>query len=168
MNNKEKITSYYFEQNIQASYGSMLVKTWYADGWLKIVSIFPGEEEHTEYFDCNNLILIDIQPSPEGDVGWVMTMEPGDQDIPRNHAANDYHQYKVVDTDSIDGQTCRVLESRQGEKLWVSTKHGFPMQVEYNDPTNDEHFVIFYENLTFNQTSYEEVAYPEDLTIIEY
>ena len=166
MANKEKIHSYYFEQNISASYGDMLVKTWYADGWMKIASIFGDGEENIEYFDCGNLILVSC--ASVDDYGMMMTFEPGDPDIPKNHLTNDYHQFRVEGTDSIGGQTCRILLSREGEKLWVSTKYGFPLQVEFTDPTNDEHFIISYDNLTINTTDYEEVAIPDDLVIYRY
>ncbi|MCL1976101.1 MAG: hypothetical protein FWG61_08085 [Firmicutes bacterium] len=167
MANKAKITSYYFEQTIYASYGEVFVQTWYANGWMKIVSSFTDGEENIEYFDCENLILVSHAPSA-GNYGMMETFEEGNPDIPKNHLDNDYHNYKVVGTESIDGQICRILESRLGEKLWVSTKHGFPLQVEFNDPTNDEHFLIAYEGITFNQVRNEDVAMPQDLEIIMY
>jgi hypothetical protein len=151
MSNKAKIKSYYFEYIINASYGEIFVRTWYANGLMKIVSAFTEGETITEYFDCGDLSL--VYHNSNEDYGWIETFEPGDPNAPKNLLDNDYHQYRVVDTDNINGQTCRVLESRQGEKLWISTKHGFPLQVEYTDPTNDEHFIVAYEGLTFNQVN---------------
>lgn len=166
MSNKSKIMSYYFEQTINASYGDIFIKTWYADGWMKIVSIAPYGEENTEYVDYENSLLIEILSSPSGYIGKMSSFKPGDPDIPNNYVDTDYHQFRIVDNDNIDGQTCRVLESRQGEKRWVSTKYGFPVQVEFNDPTNDEHFIISFDNLTFNEVSYEDIAIPDDIDII--
>ena len=174
MANKENINSYYFEQTVNGSYGEVFVRTWYVDGRMKIVSVFEDGEENTEYIDYQDLSLVSYSPAA-GDYGMMMTFEPDDPDIPNNPLAYDYHQYRVLDTESISGQTCRVLEGRQSEKLWISTKHGFPLKVEFDDPTNDEHFIITYESITFNQVSYDDVAipdnltiYPDNLTIYEY
>jgi hypothetical protein len=167
MANKEKIHSYYFEQTVNASYGEMSVQTWYADGWMKIVNIFSDGEENIDYINCEHMFSISLAPATR-DYGILMYFEPDDPDMPENYLSNDYHQYRVVDTESINGQNCRVLESRQGKKLWVSTKYGFPLQVEFTDPTNEEHFIITYENIIFNQTRYEDVAVPADTELIQY
>ena len=167
MANRAKIHSYYFEQTITASYGDLFVRTWYADGMMKKVSTFEDGEENIEYVDCENMFLV-LRAPATADFGIFMSFEPGDPDMPDNHLSNDYHQYRLVDTDTINGQICRVLENRQGEKLWVSTKHGFPLQVEFNDPTNEEHFILTYQNIMFNQTDYEDVAIPDDLLIVQY
>ena len=164
MANKKKIHSYYFEQ----TQDNLFIRTWYADGWMKIVIAFADGEESTEYFDCENLILVSHTPAA-GDYGVMMDFEQGDSDdMPQNHLSNDYHQYRVLETDNIEGQICRVLEGSRGEKLWVSTMHGFPLQVEFTDPTNDEHYTVLYENLTFNQVQAEDVAIPDDLEIIQF
>lgn len=163
MANKERIRSYYFEQ----TQDDIFIRTWYADGWMKIILSFADGEEETEYIDCENRILVSYMPAV-GDYGILETFAEGDPNLPVNHLNNDYHEFRVVDTDNIEGQVCRVLEGRQGEKLWVSTKYGFPLQVEFIDPTNGKQYIVPYENLTLNQVLYEDVIIPEDLDIYQY
>ena len=165
MANKEKIYSYYFEQTIDSVFGEMFVKTWYTYGLMKIIRSFPDEDEAIEYFDFPNRTLVSYTPATD-DYGIMMTFEDNDPEIPKEHLSNDYHQYRLVDTDTINGQICRVLQSRQGDKLWVSTKHGFPLQMEYLDPESNERLTVVFENLSFNQVRYEDVATPDDLEII--
>jgi len=165
MNNKAKITSYYFEHTINYVTGEITIKTWYYDSMMKIVSAFSDAPESVEYYDCYEHELISHMPA-FGKSAIMRTLKEGDPDIPNNPLAYDYHSFRVVETDSIDGQICRVME-RAGETLWVGTKYGFPMQVEFRDSLTDEHLIVPYENITINQTTLEDVTMPDDLDIYE-
>jgi outer membrane lipoprotein-sorting protein len=165
MANKEKIQSYYYDFSITDDYGEMLIRVWYKDGLMKIVREFPDGDTEIEYFNCKNLTLVSHTPAFD-DYGIMTTFEPGDPNMPKDHLSNDYHQFRLLDTESIDGQTCRVMENKD-EKLWISTKYGFPLQREYSDPTTNEHVTAIFENITFNQVKYEEVVIPSDLLIYE-
>ena len=167
MANKEKIQSYYFEQTITTAFGDIFVKTWYTNGQMKIISTYEDGEENREYFDCEKLILVFHAPAVD-DFGRMITFEPGDTEMPKNYLASDYHDFRVVDSDSIEGQTCRVLDTRHGEKLWVSTKHGFPLQREFTDTDSGGQYTVAFENIVFNQVKYEDVAIPEDLIIYQF
>lgn len=166
MANKAKIESYYFEQTIGYEAGDIHIHTWYKNGIMKIVSSYPGAPESVDYFDCYAYELITYTPSA-GKNAVLITYEEGDAEVPNNPLNYNYHDYRVLETASIEGQVCRVLENSNGDKLWVGTKYGFPMQVEFVDSLTDEHFVVPYENITINQVTDEDVAIPTDLVIYE-
>jgi len=166
MSNKEKIISYYFEQTINYIAGNISIKTWYIDGMMKIVSSYPGAPESVDYYDCYDYVLVSHTPSM-GKNAIMITYKAGDPEIPNNPLDYDYNTFHVVETDSIDGQICRVMENRTGEKLWVGTKYGFPMQVEFTDPLIDEHFIVLYENIDINNVTLKDVTMPDDLEIYE-
>lgn len=167
MDNKAKIESYYFEQTISYGDGDIHVKTWYKGGVMKIVSSYPGAPESIDYYDCYTRELVTYTPSSSGKNAMLITYDEGDPELPDNPLDYNYHDYRVLETDSIDGQVCRVLESRDGVKLWVNTKYGFPMQVEFTDAQSEEHFVVPYENIVINQVTDEDVSMPADLVIYE-
>ena len=168
MANKEKIHSYYFEYATSDEYGEMFVRTWYKDGLMKIVRSFPDGDEIFEYFIYEELALVSYAPAYDSS-GTKIYFKPDDPYIPRNHLSNDYGQYSALSTESIGGQTCRVIEKRgerRGEKLWVSTLYGFPLQAELIDPGSGERRTEIYENLTLNQVEYTDVLIPGDLDIV--
>ena len=62
-------------------------------------------------------------------------------------------------------QYCRIVETASGDRLWVSTKYGFPLRVEYTDSLG-ERYQVDYKNLSINTVSDEDVAMPADLEVV--
>ena len=96
----------------------------------------------------------------------MMEFSPSDPDLPDQPKADDYLSYTVVATEEIDGQVCKVLQTDTGDKLWVSTLYGMPLQVEFTDSLGDR-YTVAYENLRINDISDKEIALPEGVTVYD-
>ena len=77
----------------------------------------------------------------------------------------DYSTANIVGSETVDRQTCQILETASGDKLWVGTKYGFPLRVEYTDSLG-ERYRVDYRNLSVNSVSDEDVTIPGDLQIV--
>lgn len=158
-----KITSYYFEQTIPYAYGSVSLKVWYADNKMKVVADAAGSEINESYYDYDEKTMIYYTPS-EGNQAIKMDFNPNGDDAPDNPKDEDYASCTMLGTETIDGQLCYILQTSVGDKLWVGTKYGFPLQVEFVDHLGDT-YTVAYRNVAINTISAAEVAVPDNISI---
>ena len=158
-----KIKSYYFEQTIPYVNGSVSLKVWYADNKMKVVASADGGEINESYYDYDAMKMIYYSPS-EGGNAIQMDFNPKGEDAPDNPKDEDYASCTKLGTADIDGQLCYILETDTGDKLWVGTKYGFPLQVEFVDHLGDT-YTVAYRNVKINTVTGDEVAVPADLPV---
>ena len=159
----DKITSYYFEQTIPYADGSVFLQVWYWNNLMKVVASAAGGEINESYYDYNEMTMIYYTPS-EGNEAIKMDFDPQGEDAPDNPKDEDYRTCTQLGTEQIDGQLCYIMETSVGDKLWVSTKYGFPLQVQFVDHLGDT-YTVEYCNVAINTVTAEDVAVPDDLNI---
>ncbi len=162
---QSKVQSYYFQQTIPYLDGSVVIQVWFKDNQMKWISTMDGMVGTEMYYDFNENKVISYTPS-EGNTAIMMEFSPSDPDLPDQPKADDYLSYTVVATEEIDGQVCKVLQTDTGDKLWVSTLYGMPLQVEFTDSLGDR-YTVAYENLRINDISDKEIALPEGVTVYD-
>ena len=107
--------------------------------------------------------MIYYTPS-EGNQAIKMDFNPNGDDAPDNPKDEDYASCTMLGTETIDGQLCYILQTSVGDKLWVGTKYGFPLQVEFVDHLGDT-YTVAYRNVAINTISAAEVAVPDNISI---
>ncbi|MEG2212422.1 MAG: hypothetical protein RRY35_00810, partial [Clostridiales bacterium] len=155
--------SYYFEQTMPYVDGSVNIKVWYKDNKMKMVSSMDNVGVSEMYYDYNDHTVISYTPS-EGNTAVKMMFSPGDPDLPEEPKSDNYQNYTVIATEDINGQVCRVLQTDVGDKLWISTLYGMPLQVEFTDSLGDR-YMVTYENLRINDITDDEIAMPANVTV---
>ncbi len=159
----DKITSYYFEQTIPYADGSVSLKVWYADNKMKVVANAAGGEINESYYDYNERTMIYYTPA-DGNDAIKMDFNPDGEDAPDNPKDEDYAACIMLGKEELNGQLCYILQTGIGDKLWVSTKYGFPLQVEFVDHLGDT-YTVEYRNLEINTVSADEVAVPDHVSV---
>ncbi len=160
-----KVTSYYFEQTIPYVDGMVNMQVWYKDNKMKIVSSMNGMGTTEMYYDYNDYTVLSYTPS-EGNTAVLMAFSPDDPDLPDQPKSDEYENYSVISTEEVNGQVCRVLQTETGDKLWISTLYGMPLQVEFTDSLGDR-YTVAYENMRINDITDVEVAVPEGVTVYD-
>ena len=163
---QQKITSYYFEQHIEYLNGHVFIQVWYKDGKMKLISSVDGYGLTENYYDYNEGTIINYSPS-SGTAATMMDFDEHAEDAPDNPVKDDYAAYTLVGSETIDRQYCLILETPEGDLLWVGTKYGFPLQVEFTDSMG-EHLISQYKNVSINTVSDEDVEPPADMEIYYY
>ena len=160
---QEKITSYYFEQTIPYAYGSVSLNVWYADNKMKVVANSASGEINESYYDYDEMTMIYYNPA-EGNQAIKMDFNPNSEDAPDNPKDENYAACTLLGKEELEGQLCYILQTAIGDKLWVSTKYGFPMQVEFVDHLGDT-YTVAYHNIEINTISAAEVAIPDNVAV---
>jgi outer membrane lipoprotein-sorting protein len=161
---QEQISSYYFEQNIPYSNGSVFMRVWYAGGKMKVVTSESGRTVSEEYYDYHNKTQTVYFASDN--YAYQTYFNPYSEVAPVNPKQDDYSSYTYLGQETIEGQLCLLLEAPIGDKLWVSTKYGFPLQVEFVDSFG-ERYTVAYLNVSINDVDKNDVEIPTGLLITD-
>lgn len=162
---QSKVQSYYFKQTIPYVDGSVSMEVWFKDNKMKVITSMAGAGVTEMYYDYGDDTMISYTPS-EGKNAVMMTFDPDDPDLPNQPKEDDYQSYSVLATEELNGQVCRVLQTDEGDKLWISTLYGMPLQVEFTDSLG-ERYTVSYEDMRINDITDEEVTPPSDLVIYD-
>ncbi len=162
---QSKVESYYFRQTIPYVDGNVEIQVWFKDNQMKCVSTMAGMTGSEMYYDFNENTVISYTPS-EGNSAVMMEFSPSDPDLPDQPKAEDYLSCTVTDTEEINGQVCKVLQTGTGDQLWVSTLYGMPLQVAFTDSLGDR-YTVAYEDLRINDISDEEIALPDGVIVYD-
>lgn len=158
-----KIQSYYFEQTMPYLDSSVFMQVWYKDGYMRMRSSVDGYGLTENYYNYWDSTITSYSPG-SGGPAQRMQFDFSSVDAPDNPAMEDYSLCTLLGTESIGGQTCLVLETPEGDTLWVGTKYGFPLQVEFTDSLGD-HFTVTYDNIEINTLEDADVLPPDDMEI---
>ncbi|NLF79872.1 MAG: hypothetical protein GX572_01620 [Clostridia bacterium] len=158
-----KIKSYYFEQTIPYADASVFLQVWYCDNKMKVITSVGGQGLSEFYYDYDEMSVISYSPG-DSDTAIKMDFDPQSLDAPDNPVADDYGNCVLLGNEKINRQLCYILQTPSGDKLWVGTKYGFPLQVEFVDHLGDL-YTVQYRNLEINTLSAKDVAVPANLPI---
>jgi hypothetical protein len=158
-----KIKSYYFEQTIPYADAAVFLQVWYFDNKMKVITSVDGQGLTEFYYDYDEMTVISYSPG-DSDTGIMMDFDAEGEDAPDNPVTDDYSSCTLLGNETINRQLCYILQTLSGDKLWVSTKYGFPLQVEFVDHLGSL-YTVEYRNLEINTLSEEDVAVPADLPI---
>lgn len=158
-----KIESFYFEQSLTYPDGKIFLQVWYKDERMKLISSEAGYSLQEVYYDYVDNTVVTFSPG-SGEAAWMMEFDELSEDAPDNPVREDLSGYTVVGSETIDRQLCLILETPQGELLWISTLFGFPMQAEFTDSLGTR-MTSQYKNLRINTVSDDEVLPPADMEI---
>jgi hypothetical protein len=158
-----KITSFYFEQRMEYADGAVFLQVWYAAGRMKLLSSVDGYGLSEFYYDYEQQTMIRYYPG-SGEDATQEHFDPHSADAPNNPVSEDYESYTLLGAEEIDRQYCLILQTPQGDKLWVGTKYGFPLKTEYVDETSGFTRSSLYKNVKINTITEEDVAPPEEFT----
>ena len=159
-----KVESYYFEQSVAYPEGQVFMQVWYKDGLMKLITSVSGYGLTESYYDYNNGTVVDYYPGAMP-TAYGRGFDPAAENAPKNPKMEDYSTAAIVGSETVGRQLCQILETASGDKLWVGTKYGFPLRVEYTDSLG-ERYQVDYRNLSVNSVSDEEVTIPGDLQIV--
>ena len=162
---QSQVQSYYFKQTIPYVDGSVTMEVWFKDNKMKVISSMDGFGITEMYYNYSDYSVLSYTPA-EGKNAVMMTFDPSDPDLPNQPKADDYQSYSVLATEDLNGQVCRVLQTDAGDKLWISTLYGMPLQVEFTDSLG-ERYTVSYENLRINDITDDEVSPPADLIVYD-
>jgi hypothetical protein len=158
-----KIQSYYFEQTIPYTDASVFLQVWYYAHKMKVVTSVDGYGLTEFYYDYDAQTIISYSPA-DSDTAIQMYFDAASEDAPDNPLDDDYTACTFLGSEEIDRQLCYILETPEGDKLWVSTKYGFPYQVEFIDHLGEQ-YTVAYRNIEINTLTEESVQVPADLPI---
>jgi hypothetical protein len=161
--NQQKITSYYFEQTIPYTDATVFLQVWYYDNKMKVISSESGYILTENYYDYDKLTMVSYSPA-DSDKAMQMTFDPAGEDAPGNPVREDYSTYILLGSEEVDRQFCLILQTTAGDKLWISSKYGFPLQVEFVDQMGNK-YTVAYRNLEINTVTASDVEVPADLPI---
>ena len=167
MANLRQIVSYYYEQTLHYDIGTFHSYVWYKDGRMLVINTGDGINETHFYFDFRARTIITHTPI-QGDLALMFRFEEDDPTLPQVFLYQDYHRSSIVNMDTINGQTVFVLEMPNGDTLWVSTRTGFPLQIEFIDETTGEPMVTPLRNLQLNQVTAADVELPAHIEVRDF
>jgi len=159
---QSRIESYYFEQMLEYPDGYVFNQVWYKNGKMKVLSSVDGYGLTELYYDYDACTVVSCTPGLGNAVMW--DFDPASPDAPDNPILDDYTAYTPAGEEVIDRQYCMILQTPEGELLWVGTKYGFPLQVEFTDSLG-ERMTTQYKNVSINTVKDEEVVPPDDMEI---
>ncbi|MBR2783288.1 MAG: hypothetical protein IKD93_03745 [Firmicutes bacterium] len=159
-----KVESYYFEQSVPYPSGQVFMQVWYKDGLMKLVTSVDGYCLSESYYDYNQGTVVEFYPGSAGEA-YGRAFDPGDANAPKNPKMEDYSAAALTGSETLGRQSCLILETDSGDRLWVGTRYGFPLRVEYTDSLG-ERYQVDYRNLSINTLSDEDVALPGDLQVV--
>lgn len=166
LDNRAKIESFYFEQTMDYASGQIQTQTWYLNHKMKVISTGESMMETVHYYDWRGKTIVAHLPA-FGNQANLSYFDDGDAMVPENPLALDYHNCIDQGMQTLNGQTCAILLTPSGERWWVSTASGFPIQVEFFDGTTGEDLIIPYTNIQFNHVTDSEVALPPELELYD-
>ena len=159
-----KVESYYFEQSVAYPSGQVFMQVWYKDGLMKLVTSVDGYCLTESYYDYKQRQVVDVSPGNRTSA-YGRDFAPNSENAPNNPKMEDYTAAELTGGETVGRQYCQIVETPSGDKLWVSTKYGFPLRVEYTDSLG-ERYQVDYKNLSINTVSDEDVAMPADLEVV--
>ena len=159
-----KVESYYFEQSVAYPSGQVFMQVWYKDGRMKLVTSVDGYCLTESYYDYEQGQVVDVSPGDRTSA-YGRDFDPNSENAPNNPKMEDYTAAELTGGETVGRQYCQIVETDSGDKLWVSTKYGFPLRVEYTDSLG-ERYQVDYKNLSINSVSDEDVAMPADLEVV--
>lgn len=160
---QNNIDSYYFEQTIQYLNGHMFMQVWYAGRQMKVATSVDGVSQSEFYYDYDNMTVTTYYPGVS-EAAMMLDFDAASADAPENPKTRDYAACTLLGMETINRQLCLILETAEGSKIWVGTKYGFPLQVQYVDSLGEE-FTAQYRNISINTVDVAEVQPPADLLI---
>ena len=160
---QSNIKSYYFEQTIHYSESSVFLRVWYCDNTMTVITSADGSLHSVFYYDYDQLTQIPYSPA-DHDIAIGMVFDPASVDAPDNPLDDDYLQCTLLGSEIIDRQLCYIMQTAEGDKLWVSTLYGFPLQVEFVDHLGDN-YTVAYRNIEINTITADQVQVPDDLQV---
>ena len=160
-----KISSYYYEQRIPYTDASVFIRVWYADNSMKVISSVDGYVLTEFYYDFDEMTMISYSPA-DSDTGIKVGFSLDSEEAPDNPLALDYPTLNHTGTEDVNRQLCYIFENTNGEKYWISTEYGFPLQKEFSDHLG-ERYTISYKNIKINTVSADQVAVPEEMQIYD-
>lgn len=158
-----KIKSYYFEQEMPYLNTSVFMQVWYKDGYMRMLSSMDGYMLSENFYDYNQG-TITIYSAVSGGPAQRMSFDFSSDEAPQNPVMEDYSLCTLLGSEEINGQICLILETPTGDKLWVGTQYGFPLQVEFTDSLGDR-FVSSYNNIRINTLEDADVQPPAQMEI---
>lgn len=161
---RSKISSYYYQQTIPYDSGNVNIKTWYMDGKVKIISSVGGAAEDISYYDCADHTVVSYSPD-NGYNAIETSFNDQDLDILIDEDDYDYSDWEARGYENIDDQCCMILENQAGNKYWISTQYGIPLQVEFTDSFTGERLKVEYKDFRINSLEQSEVDIPDDLQV---
>ena len=164
--NLDLIESYYFEQNIPYVDGQIYMQIWYKDGRMKVVTSVGGYGLSEYYYDYNENTVINYAPG-SGTPAMKLPFDPANPDAPDNPKLQNYLDCTANGFETIDRQTCMVLNTAEGSTLWVSTANGFPLQVYYEDSLGD-FWTVQYKNIRLNSVEDKELLLDPSVEVVDY
>ncbi|MBR5430012.1 MAG: hypothetical protein IK116_05740 [Firmicutes bacterium] len=153
-----RIDSYYFEQSVPYPSGQVFMQVWYKDGRMKLVTSVDGYCLSESYYDYDKRTVVEVYPG--SDQAVTRDFDPDADNAPKNPKMEDYTAAVLTGSEVVGRQLCQVLETAAGDKLWVSTKYGFPLRVEYTDSLG-ERYQVDYRNLSVNTLTDADLALPD-------
>ena len=159
-----KVESYYFEQSVAYPSGQVFMQVWYKDGLMKLVTSVDGYCLTESYYDYKQGQVVDVSPGDRTSA-YGRDFDPNSENAPNNPKMEDYTAAELTGGETVGRQYCQIVETDSGDRLWVSTKYGFPLRVEYTDSLG-ERYQVDYKNLSINTVSDEDVAMPADLEVV--
>lgn len=160
-----KVESYYFEQSVAYPEGAVFMQVWYKDGLMKLVSSVDGYGLTESYYDYHHGTVVDYYPGVS-ETARRSNFDFEGENAPTNPKLESYHDDEIIGGESIGRQYCLILQTAYGDKLWVGTKYGFPLRVEYTDSLG-ERYTVDYKNVSVNTVSDQDVALPADLLVLD-
>ncbi|MDO4732141.1 MAG: hypothetical protein Q4B50_01305 [Bacillota bacterium] len=164
--NLKQIESYYFEQNIPYVDGHIYMQIWYKDGLMKVVTSVGGYGLSEYYYDYKEQTVINYAPG-SGTPAMRLPFDPGNPDAPDNPKLQNYLECTASGFESIDRQTCMILDTVEGSKLWVSTATGFPLLVYY-EVSLVVFWSVLYINIRMNTVKDEELLLDPSVEVVDY
>lgn len=158
-----KIQSYYFEQTIPYTNASVFVRVWYYNNKMKVISSVDGYVLTEFYYNYDDMTMISYSPA-DSDKAVMMDFDINGADAPGNPLSDDFSTSILVGSEELARQLCFIVETATGDKKWISTKYGFPLQVEFVDHLGDQ-YTVGYRNVKINTVTEEAVEFPADIPI---
>ena len=159
-----KVQSYYYEKSMPYVDGTIDVQVWYYDGKMKYTMSDATHGDIHTYYDYQEQTRISYTPAM-GNTAVKDHFSIYDEDLPAEPKSYQYYDYTVHGFETVDGQTCMMLETPSGDMLWISTRYGFPLQERFTDPQGDVYTVAL-QNLSINTVSESDVTLPDGVELI--
>ena len=162
---QSKINSYYFEQTLAYPDGHVFMQVWYKDGKMKLVSSVDGYGLNETYYDYNTRTITTY--SPGSGSAYQSSFDIDSSDAPDNPLLDNYSDYEIVGSETVNRQYCMIFKTDTDDLLWVGTKYGFPVQVEFTDSLGTR-LTATYKNVSINSVEDSDVNLPAAVQITSY
>lgn len=169
---------YYYDQTIKTGEYTSTQKFWYKGEKMKI----EGEQEGVPY------IIIWTEDSmtnldPQSKTAF-RTLYQEDMEEENTEGMNDFYNtenfdfendenFKYLGKDTVNGESCHVIESTFSEdnsvsKVWIHEEYGIVMKTQVTGATEEMNSEMEVTNLNIGGVSDDEFEIPDDYQIMEY